>query len=91
VYFAFGDESRDKQKGVYAVACVFGHQNEWEDIAGPWVERLGERVFHASDCESGHGDFQDLEEGARHKLYRDLVSIVAGSKLIGHGEAINCC
>ena len=35
VYCAFGDESRDPSKQrVYAVAGAFGHQENWDALAG---------------------------------------------------------
>jgi hypothetical protein len=90
VYCTYGDESRDRTKQrVYAVAGVFGHQTEWDEISALWAARLGGRIFHAADCEAGYGDFKDMEAPERHKLYRDLTTLLVKSKLLGHGEAIN--
>jgi hypothetical protein len=89
VYCAYGDESRDRGKRIYAVACVFAHQRDWDEIAKPWTDRLAGRVFHAADCEGGHRDFKDMDEPVRHKLYRDLTSLLVKSRLVGHGDAVN--
>src|ERR1022692_1532267 len=90
VYCAYGDESRDDtKKRVYAVAGVFGNGDDWQDIAGPWKERLGGKIFHASDCEFGHNDFSGMPPGENRRLYRDLTQLVAKSKLCSHGVAVN--
>jgi len=90
MYCAYGDESRDDTlKRVYAVAGVWGHQEEWDAIEGPWKERLGGRVLHAADCEFGHGDFSDLGPGEGKAIIRDLITILVNSRLCGGGTAIN--
>lgn len=90
VYCAYGDESRDgTAKRVYAVAGVFGHESDWEALKPIWTERLNGKIFHAADCEAGHGDFKGMEEQERRKLYRDLTGLIVKSPLMGHGCAIN--
>lgn len=45
VYCAYGDESRDDTtKRIYAVAAVFGHQDEWDATEVEWNKILGDRV-----------------------------------------------
>ena len=90
VYCTYGDESRDETlKRVYAVAGVFGHQEDWDALEIPWKARLNGRIFHAAECEFGHGEFSDLKPGEGRKLIRDLTTLVVNSKLFGHGTAIN--
>jgi hypothetical protein len=90
MYCTYGDESRDDTLNrVYAVAGVWGHQEDWDAIAGPWEDRLGGRTFHAADCEFGHREFSDLKSGEGKKIFRDLTELVANSKLFGIGTAIN--
>ena len=90
VYCAYGDESRDEsRKRVYAVAGVFGNQVEWDEIEIPWKERLGGKIFHAADCEFGHGEFAGMPHGECRKLYRDLTALVVNSKLCFHGVTID--
>jgi hypothetical protein len=87
---AYGDESLDGTgKRVYAVSGVFGSESNWKAIARPWKKRLGGRIFHAADCESGKKDFSDLSKDERLNLYRDLVRIFTGSRLLGAAVAIN--
>jgi hypothetical protein len=63
MYCGYGDESRDGTgKLVYAVAGIFGHESDWKSIRRAWKKRLGGRVFHAADCESGKRNFADLPE-----------------------------
>jgi hypothetical protein len=90
VYYTYGDESRDPSKNrVYAVAGAFGHQDDWNVLEALWNERLGSRIFHASDCECDQGVFAATSHEDNQALYRDLVRIVATSKIIGHGVAID--
>jgi hypothetical protein len=90
MYCAYGDESRDEtHERVYAVAAVFGRQEEFDEISGPWQERLEGKIFHAADCEFGHGEFKDLGPGECRTIYRDLTRLIVNSKLCGHGIAIN--
>jgi hypothetical protein len=90
IYCGYGDESTDDAKNrVYAVGAVFGQESDYVEIKKPWQNRLGGRIFHSADLEHGRKDFADLKPGEGRKLYKDLVSIVCGSKLIGEGIAIN--
>jgi hypothetical protein len=90
VYCAYGDESRDETGDrVYVVAAVFGHKDEWNAITEPWRARLEGKVFHASDCECGHGEFEGIEKAERLSLYRALTKLLASSPLLGHSVAIN--
>jgi len=90
MYCAYGDESRDDTlQRVYAVAGVFGHQEDWDAIETPWKTRLNGRVLHAVDCEFGHREFSDLKPGEGRRIIRDLTTLLAESKLFGYGTAIN--
>lgn len=90
VYAVYGDESRDEeQKRVYAVASVFGHDDDWAELRHPWTDRLGGRVFHAAECEFGKGDFADLPLGEGKRIYRDLVKLIAQRRFFALGIAIN--
>jgi len=90
VYCAYGDESRDDTMDrVYAVAGVFGHWDDWQDIEPPWKRRLKGKVFHASDCEFGHGEFEGMPEGECRMLYQGLTKLIVESKLCSFGVAIN--
>ncbi len=86
----YGDESADsKSERVYAVAALHGTQEQWEKLRILWRERLGDKVFHAADCESGYGDFRGVPEKERHTLHLDLTRILAASGLYGWGVAID--
>jgi len=90
VYAVYGDESRDEEHGrVYAVASVFGHDDDWAELEGPWKAVLGDRVFHAAECEFGKGDFRDLKQGEGKRIYRELVTLIAQRKFFGLGVAIS--
>ncbi len=54
-----------------------------------WTARLGGRIFHASDCETDHGEFADSPHSENLELYADLTRILASSKLLGFGSAMD--
>ena len=86
----FGDESHDpKSERVFAAAALFGTEEEWAAFGERWTERLGGRVFHASDCETDHGEFAGTDHAENLKLYADLTKILAESKLLGFGSAMD--
>ncbi len=86
----FGDESHDpKSERVFAVAALFGAEAQWEDLKRRWRDRLGHRIFHAADCESGHGDFARTPHADNQKLYADLARILGESRVLGYGSAMD--
>lgn len=90
VYCTYGDESRDESsRRVYAVAGAFGLQQHWDALESLWNARLDGKIFHAADCESDMGDFSGIPHEENLSLYRDLITLVAESKIIGHGIAVN--
>jgi hypothetical protein len=90
VYSVYGDESRDEeQKRVYAVAAVFGTNDDWSELEAPWNTVLGGRVFHAAECEFGQGDLKDLKKGDGKRIYKGLVTLIVRRRFFGLGIAIN--
>jgi hypothetical protein len=86
----FGDESADEKKErIFAVAGIMGTQEEWDKLAPRWLERTGGVPYHAADCESGYGDFKNLSPKERLRLHADLVRMLAPTKLVGFGVAMN--
>jgi hypothetical protein len=86
----FGDESHDsKGVRVFAVAVLFGTEQQWAEFKGPWQAGLQGRVFHAADCETDHGDFAGSEHSENLKVYADLTKILASSHLLGFGSAMD--
>lgn len=86
----FGDESHDpKSERVFAVAAIFGTEEQWAALRPLWTDRLGGRVFHASDCETDHGEFATSPHEENLRLYADLTKILAESRLIGFGAAMD--
>ncbi len=53
-----GDDSSD-EKGVwtFAVAGIVGTQEEWDAIKPAWIKATEGRIFHATDNQSGKGDY----------------------------------
>jgi hypothetical protein len=90
VLTAFGDESHDEHSNrVFAVSGLIGRQDEWNELEIAWQKRTGGVIFHAADCESDQGDFAKFSHTANLKLYADLVSILAGTKVLGIAVAID--
>lgn len=86
----FGDESHDeKEERVFAVVGIIGRQEEWDTIEPVWFNRTGGKIFHAANCEANKGDFAGSPHAENLKLYADLTNILAETKLIGCGVAID--
>ena len=87
---AFGDESHDpKNERLFAVAAWFGAEEDWNEIGARWKARLGNRIFHAADCESDRGEFSGNAHGENLTLYADLTKILCDSRLLGFGSAMD--
>jgi hypothetical protein len=87
----YGDESADETKQrVFAVAGVIGQESEWAETIRHWLRRTKGLPFHANVCES---EFADHPDRQKHKdnlrLYKDLTTILADSRLIGVGVAMD--
>jgi len=86
----YGDESSDSSgKRVYAVAALLGMEETWATLREVWSVRIGGKVFHSADCESGWGEFRGMPADERHLLHKDLTKILAGSGLIGWGVGVD--
>ncbi|HEY9072649.1 MAG TPA: hypothetical protein VIN67_00835 [Desulfobaccales bacterium] len=86
----FADDSSDeKGKRIFAIAGVMGTQEEWDALKIKWLDRTGGKIFHATDCDSDHGDFKDIPHDQNKKLYKDLTKLLAQTKMMGFGFAID--
>jgi hypothetical protein len=84
MYNVFGDESADeKAQRVYTVAGMGGSEEEWNELEFVWLERTKGIIFHPADCESDRKDYKGFSHDENQKLYRDLVNILVGTKLLG--------
>lgn len=80
IYSVFGDESHDeKRERVYAVAGLFGSDDQWDSLAKKWTEATSGEIFHAAEWQTAN----------RHKEYRTLTEILAASGLIGWGAVLS--
>jgi len=97
VMFVYGDDGSDeKKKRVTAVSVVAGYEDWWQDLESKWIERCNGIPFHATYCESDWDDFApkspeltDAKHKENKKLYRDLATILAESKVGGIAIAID--
>lgn len=90
LYSAFGDESHDEANArVFAVAGLFGSEDDWNSHNGKWLARTGGKIFHASDCETDQGDFAGIDHAENMRLYKDLTQILCASRIMGYGMAID--
>lgn len=83
------DSSDEKCERIYAIAGVMGTQEEWDALKVEWVQRTDGIIFHATDCESGRGDYKNIPSEQRHRLIKDLIQILAQSNMMGIGYAID--
>lgn len=86
----YGDDSADEKKQrVSAVAVVFGSGRAWRWLEPKWKARNKGIPFHAKNCESNYGDYKKRSNDANKKLYRELVTLLAGSEIGGLGIAFD--
>src|SRR5215831_12438791 len=88
--YVYGDDGGDaKKERVIAVSVVAGHEGWWQDLEGRWLARCEGIPFHATDCESNHRDYKNFPHEKNKAMYRDLVTILAESKVGGIAIAID--
>lgn len=86
----FGDESHDESnQRVFAVAALFGSEDQWSALEAQWRARVGDRIFHAAACDSDAGEFATATHAENKALYKDLTQILSNSRIIGFGSAID--
>jgi hypothetical protein len=84
----YGDESLDgTQSRVCAVAGLIGTEEMWRDLEPKWIERNSGTPFHATDCESGHGDYEGRPTSKTKTLYKDLTILIAESGIGGYASS----
>ena len=90
VIYLYGDDGADaKKERVIAVSVVAGYEDWWHDLEDKWLARCGGIPFHATDCESNHGDYQNRPPEQNKAMYRDLTTLLVQSKLEGVAIAID--
>jgi len=90
VIYVYGDDGGDEKKvRVRAVAVVAGYEDWWQDLEREWVARCNGIPFHATDCESNHGEYEGIPRDQNKETYRDLTTCLAQSKVGGIAIAID--
>jgi len=90
VIYVYGDDGADANKErVIAVSVIAGREEWWQSVEDQWVVRCDEIPFHATDCESNHGDYENIPNEENKAMYRDLTGILAASMVGGIGIAID--
>jgi hypothetical protein len=83
------DSSDEKAERIFAVAGIIATQEEWDAIKLKWISCTGGKIFHATDCESGYGDYKGISREQRLMEYKELTKIIAQSNMMGIGYAID--
>jgi hypothetical protein len=90
VIHVYGDDGADaKKERVIAVSAIAGTEEWWQNVEDQWIVRCGGIPFHATDCESDHGDYENIPHEENKAMYADLVGILAASMVGGIGIAID--
>lgn len=90
----YGDESFDETtERVCALSGIIGTEFQWADLESKWVARNEGRPFHAKNCESDWGLYQNPDDPENHRknqeLYRDLTILLAQSGLFGYSAVLD--
>lgn len=92
-YSAYFDESKDRDRGVLAIAGYVAPTAEWDALSKPLQVVLDTaprplKEFKAADCTSGHGEFETWTRRERSALRGSLIStLVNNGRVIGIGAA----
>jgi len=90
MFTSFGDESYDERKErVYAIGTVFGTNQEWTALQCAWLKRTCGVPIHAAELESDRGYFESFSHAQNLELYRDLITIIAQSKVGSHSVSMD--
>lgn len=88
--YVYGDDGADaKQERVVAVSALAGSEEDWQELEARWIPRCDRIPFHAKDCESDQGDYRGIPHENNKAMYRDLVGILANSKICGIAISID--
>lgn len=80
VYNVYGDESSDEKcKIVFAVAGLFGDDEQWSRCVSKWTDITEGEEFHAAEWDTPK----------HRRQYIALVHVLAESTLIGWGSAMD--
>ena len=83
------DESGLHDEGKILVICGYiGAADEWSRVTEAWQAEFGNVVFHASDLESGYGDFKGIGPAERTALKSKAIEIVTHSSLLGVASGV---
>jgi len=90
----YGDESFDETtERICALSGIMGTETQWAELERRWVRRNEGRPFHAKNCESDWGLFQNPGDSENHKknqeLYKDLTILLANSGLFGYSAVLD--
>jgi hypothetical protein len=90
VIYVYGDDGADaKKERVTSVAVIAGTEEWWQRVEDQWLVRCDGIPFHATDCESNHGDYKNISHEETKAMYRDLTGILAASMVGGIGRSID--
>ena len=90
VLLVYGDESMDEaHERVCAAAAVVGTEEQWAALESQWVICTGGIPFHANNCDSDSGNYNNIPHEQNKDLYRELTTLLAESGLCGFGAAMD--
>jgi hypothetical protein len=90
VIYVYGDDGADEKKErATAVSVIAGYEEWWADLEEKWLARCGGIPFHATECESDHGDYAGVPHEQNKAMYRDLTTLLVNSKVGGIAIAID--
>jgi hypothetical protein len=80
------DESGPHQGSlVLTLGCYLGTEEEWGSVkraVSSFQTKIG-RVFHASDCATGYGDYAEIGALERNQITKELIGIANLHKIDG--------
>ena len=89
---SYFDDSSDDKRARYCVSGgLIGREQDWDKFVVMWSPkaRTLREPFRSTDCECGHGQFEDWTIEKRRALMSDIVSAVINSRVMGFASIVS--
>src|SRR5258708_3722707 len=86
----FDDSADARRNRFYACGGLLGGPDQWDAFEVVWgheTHRLKE-PFRSTDCETGHGQFEDWPKPQRDQLMQRLVNALHATQLRGFASIV---
>src|SRR5947209_11682955 len=86
----FDDSTDPRRSKFYACGGLLGGAEQWDAIEIPWSQHTHKLTepFRSTNCETGHGQFEDWPKSQRDELMARLVGVLKAVQLRGFASIV---